>query len=65
MLAATMICLVFIYVGFWDDLLSLYKGGPEAVLHEIVIFLTACFSRGERTKNKSRHAAKRTADCEG
>ena len=46
MLAATMICLVFIYVGFWDDLLSLYKGGPEALLQEIVTFLTACFFRG-------------------
>jgi len=47
-----MICLVFIYVGFWDDLLSLYKGGPEAVLYEIVIFLTAGFFVRERTKNK-------------
>jgi hypothetical protein len=43
-----------------DDLLSLYKGGPEALLHEIVIFLTACFfRRGSEPKTKSRHAAKR------
>src|SRR2546423_5055594 len=58
MLAATMICLVFIYVGFWDDLLSLYKGGPEAVLHEIVTFLTAWFFVEKPRPTKSRPAAK-------
>jgi hypothetical protein len=42
-------------------LLSLYKGGPEAVLHEIAVFLTARlgFRGGSEPKTKSRHAAKR------
>jgi hypothetical protein len=61
-----MICLVFIYAGFGDDLLSLYKGGPEALLHEIVIFSTGLFFvGGANQKQKAATQRSVTADCEG
>jgi len=40
-------------------LLSLSKGVPEALLHEIVILLWLAFFVRERPETKSRHAVKR------
>jgi len=42
-----------------SDCFPLSKGIPEALLREIVIFSRPAFFVLERTKTKSRHAAKR------